>query len=80
MRGAQTPVRQQVQVARRTPVRREREPADSTAWPVPLGQGPKPVAQTSQALQTREEQKLAVPAEAEPSARSPSVRRSGMGR
>jgi hypothetical protein len=77
MRAAQTSVRQQVQAVRRT---RVLEPTDSTAWPVLRGQGPKPVAQTSQVVQTREEQKQAGPAEAESSVRSPSGRRWGMGR
>jgi hypothetical protein len=74
MRAAQTMARERVQAAQRTPVRRERRSVDSTASRVPQALA------ASQALQTREEQKLVVPAEAERSARSPFGRRSGMGR
>lgn len=74
MRAAQTMAREQVQAAQRTPERRERESVDSTVSRVPRALA------ASQALQTREEQKLAGPAEAERSVRSPSGRRSGMDR
>ena len=80
MQAAQTLLRERVQVARKTREPREGDLAGSKASRVPQDWLPlqdRQSASTPLALQTREEQKLEEP---ERSARSPSGRRSGMGR
>ena len=82
-RAEQKPVQPRAEEARRTPVRRERESVDSTAWRVPLVQGPKLAVQGAsqpQVPQTSEVQTQERRVEAEPLAMSPSDRKSGRDR